>query len=274
MSIRHPFIVIALFILLQLGGLSLFYFFGKNIWYPYYEKINSKPTPCPTCKECVMPPPCKVCQKKHIDENLSSWKITPYIPPKPLFSTEKRLNTHLGSAGFTFYPKKLTIIGMKHERKLEVWGELHKKWVLIAIYPFTAFSGQLGPKIEEGDRQIPEGFYKITHLNPNSKFHLSLRLNYPNSFDKKVAKKEKRTGLGGNIMIHGKNRTIGCVPIGDNSIEELYRLVKKVGMSNVKVILAPVDFRRITVNIKKDKHPWLNELYKKLTKEMKKFTSK
>jgi len=277
MNFRHPLVAIALFILLQIVGVSLFYIFGRSIWYPYYEKINAKPIMCPKAKECPKCqecPPCPKCTKKHLDVNLSAWKVTTYIPPKSKLSIEKRVNRHLGNSGFVVYPKKLTIIGMKHERQLEVWGELHGKWVFIATYPFTAFSGQLGPKIEEGDRQIPEGFYKITHLNPHSKFHLSMKLNYPNELDKKVAKKEKRTGLGGDIMIHGNNRTIGCVPIGDEGIEELYRLVKKVGMSNTKVILAPVDFRKITVNIKKDKHPWLNKLYKDLTKEMKHFTSK
>ena len=87
-----------------------------------------------------------------------------------------------------------------------------------------------------------------------------------------MAKKEKRTKLGGDIMIHGNNRTIGCVPIGDKNIEQLYFLVEKVGMQNVKVILSPIDFRRTDVKIKNDKHPWLREHYEKIKREMKPFS--
>jgi len=101
-----------------------------------------------------------------------------------------------------------------------------------------------------------------------------MRISYPNSFDKEMAKKDKRTNLGGDIMIHGSNRTIGCIPIGDDNIEEVYYLAQKVGIENIKVILSPVDFRKITVNIKSNKYPWLRELYAKITKEMKPFTSK
>lgn len=272
MNIKHSLLSIAIFILVFLIGVALFYIFGRSIWSPYYEKLyierDVKPIKCIECKECVE------CKRKHLDTNISGWSPTPYSIPKEKLSTKQRLNRHLGNGGFVFFPKKLTLIGLKHERQLEVWGELNGKWAMIGIYPFTGFSGRLGPKIEEGDRQIPEGIYKITHLNPNSKFHLSLRVNYPNAFDKKIAKQEKRTGLGGDIMIHGSNVTIGCVPIGDESIEELYMLVQKVGMSNIKLILAPVDFRKMNVNIKEDKHPWLRELYDEITKEMKHFTSK
>ena len=99
-----------------------------------------------------------------------------------------------------------------------------------------------------------------------------MRVTYPNAFDKKMAKKEKRSHLGGDIMIHGSNRTIGCIPIGDDKIEELYFLAQKVGIKNIKVILAPVDFRKINVKItKENKHSWLKELYAEIKKEMQKY---
>ena len=269
MNYKHSLLSITIFILVVLIGVALFYILGKSIWYPYYEKLyieqDIKPIKCVECIEC---------EKKHLDINLSKWSPTSYTIPKKKIPINQRLNRHLGNGGFVFYPKKLTLIAMKYERQLEVWGELNGKWSKIGVYPFTGFSGRLGPKIEEGDRQIPEGIYKISYLNPNSKFHLSLRVNYPNAFDKKIAKREKRTGLGGDIMIHGKNQTIGCIPIGDESIEELYMLAEKVGIENIKVILAPVDFRKMNVNIKENRHPWLRELYDEITKEMKHFTSK
>ncbi len=68
----------------------------------------------------------------------------------------------------------------------------------------------------------------IEYLNPNSKFHLSMKVSYPNSFDREMAKLDNRDNLGGDIMIHGSNRSVGCIPIGDGGIEELYFLVKRV----------------------------------------------
>ena len=69
-------------------------------------------------------------------------------------------------------------------------------------YPILAASGVLGPKLREGDKQVPEGIYGAEALNPNSKFHLSIRLNYPNTFDRRMAQSDGRTQLGGDIMIH------------------------------------------------------------------------
>ena len=240
--------------------ITLFLLLGRSVWYPYYEK-------CFIQKD-VEPIECK---PKYIQKNLLP--IPPVVTmnivqPKEILSSEQRLKRLLADGNFVFYPKKLTLIGMKNEQLLEVWGELNHQWVLLQTYPFTAFSGKLGPKFKEGDRQIPEGIYKISYLNPNSKYHLSMRVNYPNDFDKKIARKEKRTNLGGDIMIHGKDVTIGCIPIGDNQIEELYSLSEKVGIANIKVILAPVDFRTTQVNIKNDKYPWLAGLYAQIRDEM------
>ena len=243
------FLTILSFILLA------FYILGKDIWYPYYEKCYIEKNIEPIkCKECIAVP---------------CIPTTKPIPEK--ISSERRLKHLLADSNFIIYPKKLTLIGLKNEQLLEVWGELNGQQVHIKTYPFTAFSGRLGPKFREGDRQIPEGIYGISYLNPNSKFHLSMRINYPNAFDKKMAGKEKRTNLGGDIMIHGSNRTIGCIPIGDDKIEELYFLVEKVGIKNIKVILSPIDFRLTDIKIKTNKHPWLNTLYSNIRHEIQKF---
>jgi len=257
-----------LFTILLLGVITLFYLYGKNIWMPYYKKY------CPTQTIVVENNQSKESNLTHLDPLKPSIIKQPCpecpVCPKPEKLTSKQeLFRYLADSEFIRYPKKLTLIGLKYEKVLEVWGEDRGKQHLIITYPFTAFSGILGPKFKEGDRQIPEGIYGISHLNPNSKFHLSMRVTYPNAFDKKMAKKEHRTNLGGDIMIHGSNRTIGCIPLGDDNIEALYFLVEKVGIQNVKVILSPIDFRRTTVNItKKNKHPWLKELYNDIKKEM------
>ena len=104
---------------------------------------------------------------------------------------------------------KLRILVFKNERSVEVHAP---GWKAPRIYPMTAFSGTLGPKLREGDGQIPEGVYGIGYLNPNSSYYLSLKVTYPNASDRARAKADGRTNLGGDIMIHGKAATIGCVP--------------------------------------------------------------
>lgn len=269
------------FITLLALFLLAFYFLGKDIWYPYYKKCylekEFQPLPCPECKECNLThvdlnatPPIVVEQNSTEVRNITLTSL----PRTEKISSQRRLKHLLADSNFVLYPKKLTIIGLKNEQLLEVWGEHNGQQIHLESYPFTGFSGRLGPKFREGDQQIPEGIYGISYLNPNSSYHLSMKINYPNAFDKEMARLEKRSNLGGDIMIHGKDKTIGCVPIGDDSIEELYFLAEKVGIQNIKVILAPVDFRTTNVEIKNDKHPWLRKLYANISKEMQPFISK
>jgi murein L,D-transpeptidase YafK len=118
------------------------------------------------------------------------------------------------------YPGDIFLRWLKREAMLELWARNpHGRFRLVAAYPILASSGEFGPKRREGDRQVPEGFYEIDRFNPNSRFHLSLGLNYPNASDRVLADREKP---GGGIFIHGNNVSIGCAPIGDDAIEEVY----------------------------------------------------
>lgn len=110
----------------------------------------------------------------------------------------------------------------KQEMKLEVWvkPKLAEHYSLLHTYDFCSTSGALGPKRKEGDLQIPEGLYHINHFNPQSNFHLSLGINYPNRADRILGDKHP----GGAIYIHGNCVTIGCIPITDDKIKELYIL--------------------------------------------------
>jgi len=136
---------------------------------------------------------------------------------------------------------KLRILVFKNERSVEVHAP---GWKAPRIYPMTAFSGSLGPKLREGDGQIPEGIYGIEYLNPNSSYYLSLKVTYPNASDRTRAKADGRVNLGGDIMIHGKAVTIGCVPVGDDAIEDIFYLASAVGIKNVSVVIAPYDMRK------------------------------
>src|SRR5690606_33287906 len=110
--------------------------------------------------------------------------------------------------------------------------DAHGAWVAVHQYPVLAASGQAGPKLREGDRQVPEGFYAIESLHPNSRFHLALRVNYPNQSDRQRAAEDGRTNLGGDIMIHGSNASVGCLAMGDPAAEDLFVLVADVGIQN------------------------------------------
>lgn len=136
---------------------------------------------------------------------------------------------------------KLKIFVFKHERRVE----LHAPgWKAPRVYSMTAFSGRLGPKLREGDHQIPEGLYDIEYLNPNSRFYLSLKVSYPNEDDRVQAAKDGREHPGTNIMIHGKAATVGCVPVGDDAIEDIFYLVAEIGRKNVSIVMAPYDMRK------------------------------
>lgn len=111
---------------------------------------------------------------------------------------------------------------------------------LIKDYQICSLSGELGPKRQQGDLQVPEGFYWIDRFNPASNFYLSLGINYPNQFDRILGKSGE---LGGDIFIHGGCVTIGCIPITDDKIKELYLIAVEAksngqdGVDSVKDVL-------------------------------------
>lgn len=152
---------------------------------------------------------------------------------------ESRFRPHFVAAQVAYPPKKVTLLADKTARTLAVYAQADDRWTHIHTYPILAASGKLGPKLREGDMQVPEGIYKIEGFNPNSAFHLSMKLNYPNDFDVGRAKEEKRYEPGSNIFIHGDAVSIGCLAMGDEAIEELFIMCAKVGADNISVVIAP-----------------------------------
>jgi murein L,D-transpeptidase YafK len=131
-------------------------------------------------------------------------------------------------------PKTLFIRAFKQERELEIWAGA-RKLRLIKTYPILAASGVLGPKLQRGDRQVPEGWYHINRFNPRSRFHLSLGINYPNDADRiRSAGRDP----GDDIFIHGSNKSIGCLAMGDLAIEEIYGLACDM-KSRIQVLILP-----------------------------------
>ena len=181
-----------------------------------------------------------------------------------------RLEPKFRAAGVSYPPKRVTLIGIKQDRTLEVHAAGADNLMrYICTYPVLAASGTLGPKLREGDRQVPEGIYRVESLNPNSRFHLSLKLDYPNAFDRAKGLAEKRTRLGGLIMIHGEAVSIGCLAMGNPAAEDLFVLAARTGIENLTVILAPVDFRHESLAELPTGSPvWTQQLYQQIKREL------
>ena len=129
----------------------------------------------------------------------------------------------------------------KTERILEVWGASKDSgpYHLLETYPIAAMSGGLGPKRIEGDLQVPEGFYRINRFNPQSQFHLSLGLNYPNSSDRKLSDPRHP---GADIFIHGNHVSAGCLAMTDPVIDVIYKqasYARDRGQRNIPVTIFP-----------------------------------
>ena len=178
-------------------------------------------------------------------------------------AARSRLKPNFVRAGISYPPRQVTLVGLKTEKVLQVYAaDTGGAYRFIRSYQVRAASGELGPKLREGDRQVPEGVYPLESLNPNSRFHLALRVGYPNAFDREQATKEGRTNLGGDIMIHGSSVSVGCLAMGDEAAEDLFVLAADTGLKKVTLILTPVDFRTGKALSKSDKLPvWTESLY-------------
>lgn len=210
----------------------------------------------------------------------TSWEPEPYIPWGE-HTVETRLRQFgraarerwqpwFADAGVPYPPRAVVLVGLKSEQRLQVYaGPSWSRLAFIRDIPWTATSGGPGPKLREGDRQIPEGIYPIIALNPNSRFHVSLRVGYPNRLDRAVAAQEGRTRLGGDIMIHGGAKSVGCVAVGDEGAEDLFTLAADAGLDNIDLLLAPRDFRRAGDGPPRGRQPeWVATLYDRLAESL------
>ncbi|MCG7898969.1 MAG: L,D-transpeptidase family protein [Candidatus Thiodiazotropha lotti] len=182
----------------------------------------------------------------------------------------ERIAARFEQAGVDYPPQRVQLIALKESRRLELWAYSRQRWWFIHDYAIFAASGEAGPKLREGDKQVPEGFYRIVGLNPNSHFHLSMRLNYPNAFDWVQAGREDRHSPGSNIYIHGSAWSAGCLAIGNHYIEELFYLVARLGVEKAAVLIVPYDFRSRAVTTAEEP-VWLDELYRYLKLRLAKF---
>ncbi|MFM7133794.1 MAG: murein L,D-transpeptidase family protein, partial [Planctomycetota bacterium] len=169
-------------------------------------------------------------------------------------------------------PATVVLLAIKDERVIHVHaGAPGSAPVYIDSIPVVAASGGPGPKLREGDLQVPEGAYPIESLNPNSRFHVSLRIGYPNDFDRAMAERDGRTRdrvpLGGDIMIHGSDVSVGCLAVGDDAAERLFTLAADAGLGNVRVVIVPTDLAAAPAPAP-GLPDWVPELYRALDAEL------
>ena len=214
-----------------LAALVLFYHYGRPLWHPVYSMMHGRRTCAEALTECAP-------------------------------AADARLRPHFDAARASFKPSQIALLVFKQEKTLELWARERGSWLPVRTYPILAASGRPGPKLREGDRQVPEGIYSVVELNPNSSYHLSMKLDYPNEYDQAKARLDGRTQLGGDIFIHGSDQSIGCIAVGDEAIEELFVLAGRMTPMDVPVIIAPNDIRGGKPAIADPQAPpWVTELY-------------
>ncbi len=219
---------------LLLAAAVSFGIFGRAVWFPVYLRVAGRRSVEQVVARCGL-------------------------------AAEARLRPYCERSGAKWPPEAMALLGFKQERRLELWAAKGDGWVPIRDYPILAVGGHAGPKLREGDRQVPEGVYRVVDLNPNSCYHLSIKLDYPNDRDRERAKADGRTDLGGEIFIHGADVSIGCIAVGDEAIEELFCLIAAVGLRNIQVILAPNDLRgEAPATAYPANPPWVPELYEEI----------
>lgn len=186
---------------------------------------------------------------------------------------EPHLMSYFAKAGVAYPPKDIALLAFKKEQHIQLWAKDNREhWRHVHTYPLTASSGTLGPKLREYDKQIPEGIYKLITFNPHSSMHLSMMINYPNEFDREQANKDGRRKLGGDIFLHGKATSVGCLAVGDTAIDELFLLTHRVGLQHVQLIIAPNDLRKAKPATNTLIQPrWLPVLYQKIGKALTRF---
>lgn len=143
--------------------------------------------------------------------------------------------------GVAFPPRAILLRAFKKEALLELWATdaENKPYVRVHEYRICTSSGTLGPKRRFGDEQVPEGFYDLDWFNPQSNFYLSLHINYPNASDRILGSHQNP---GGDIFLHGNCASIGCIPITDDGIKEVYWLavlVQNEGQQHLPIHIFP-----------------------------------
>ena len=169
--------------------------------------------------------------------------VAPPLEDKPVLTPPPELSGEFRRGGQVF------VRIYKKESALELWMRKGARYALYKSFPICAFSGKLGPKVKQGDRQAPEGFYNVSarQLNPKSAYHLAFNVGFPNALER-----QKRWS-GSALMVHGDCKSVGCYAMTNKGIEEIYGLVEAAirgGQREVPVHIFP--FKMTQSNIESE----------------------
>lgn len=183
----------------------------------------------------------------HLPSRADFFQLEKQVKPK----IEKRFTDRNLQLGDPVYVRIF-----KQESILEIWVKDGPHYRFYKAWPICKYSGRLGPKLREGDKQAPEGFYNVTldDLNPDSQFHLSFNLGFPNAYDAYLDR------TGSFLMVHGGCRSTGCYAMTDKGIEEIYTIVEQAllnGQSQVPVHIFPFQMNATNMAFHATK-PWIN----------------
>lgn len=183
---------------------------------------------------------------------------------KAFAEKEQWLQKEFEAKGLEWPAKYMYIRSFKYDSQLEIWVKSRstEPYKLFKSYRVCALAGDLGPKRFEGDYQVPEGFYYIDEFRPNSNYHLALGVNYPNPSDRLLSDEKKP---GGAIYVHGSCVTVGCIPLTDPVIEEVYvlaALTKDQGQDFIPIHVFPIKFRNKKAAERLDKYLETHAEYK------------
>ncbi len=179
------------------------------------------------------------------------WRDRPIAEPE---YDRQQLSADLVEAGFALGDEAHVRI-YKREHLLELWMRNGAgRFVLFRAYPICRYSGALGPKLAEGDKQAPEGFYRVakTQLNPHSRHHLAFNIGYPNAFDRELGR------TGSFLMVHGGCTSVGCYAMTDAQIDEIYAVLEAAldrGQKEVDVSIFPFRMTETALQAVADS-PW------------------
>jgi len=179
-------------------------------------------------------------------------------PAEAIAHKEDTLRRQFEAKKLVWPAKYIYIRSFKYDGQMEVWvkNDVKDQFQLFKTYKICALAGTLGPKRMAGDFQVPEGFYYINEFNPKSNYYLALGINYPNISDRILSDSLRP---GGDIYIHGSCVTVGCIPMTDNQIDEIYILAahaKDAGQDYIPVHIFPIRY-----NVKRSAD-YLNSLAK------------
>ncbi len=206
----------------------------------------------------------------HIKRRFSSKEEALQVLAPPV---RKKLQTLFKTRNLAYPPGSLTLVGLKEEKKLLVYAaDRGGRQTLILTYPIIGLSGLSGPKLKEGDKQVPEGLYEINGFRTDVIAYMALKVAYPNAEDRLHAREEKRSNLGGDILIHGSRWSTGCLAMGNPAIEELFVLVADTGEKKARLVLCPCNLLQRKPQIDYKKHSaWVAALHRRLTEELRKY---